>query len=120
MWIQATIPEGLALVALTPNASAAQVMKWPMKHEQETERFDVYTAVLSKIRCCVAVKVMPYASEDHKAVFYRVKWTMNMNLLQFFKISETTHTGTYSYVPEIWDLPKEASLTHYAPNGEEN
>jgi hypothetical protein len=117
-----TLPEGLAPVALTADAWAAQVMKWPIKNEQDTTRFDVYIQrYCRRYDFCVAGKVMPYASEDHKAVFYRVKWTMNMNLLQSFKISENyTHTGTYSYVPETWDIPKKASLTHHAPTGEDN
>jgi hypothetical protein len=36
-------------LALPPNAGAAEVMEWAMKNEKATARFDVYTAVLSKI-----------------------------------------------------------------------
>jgi hypothetical protein len=49
MWILGNLPEGLALLALPPNARAAEVMEWAMKNETATARFDVYTAVLSKI-----------------------------------------------------------------------
>jgi len=49
MWIWESLPEGLALLALPPNAGAAEVMEWAMKNEKVTARFDVYTAVLSKI-----------------------------------------------------------------------
>jgi hypothetical protein len=50
MWIWENIPEGLTLLlALPPNAGAAEVMEWVMKIEKETARFDVYTAVLLKI-----------------------------------------------------------------------
>jgi hypothetical protein len=80
-------------------------MKKAMKNEKDTARFDVYTAVLSDIRVlrCVAGKVMPYASEEHKAVLYGVKWTMKMNLLQSFEISETKHTGAYIEL-HAWSL----------------
>ena len=43
-----------------------------------------------------------------------------MNLLQSSEISETTCTGKYSYVLETLNLPKEGSLTHFAPRGEAN
>jgi len=45
---------------------------------------------------------------------------MKMNLLQSSEISETTYPGTYSYKPQAWNLPKEDSLTHFDPTGEEN
>jgi hypothetical protein len=48
-------------------------MEWAMKNEKATARFDVYTAVLSKIWRCDAGEVIPYASEDHNVVFCRVK-----------------------------------------------
>jgi hypothetical protein len=45
---------------------------------------------------------------------------MKMNLPQSCEISETTYTGKYSSIPEALNLPKEGSLTHFAPTGETN
>jgi len=43
-----------------------------------------------------------------------------MNLLQSSQISETAYPGTYSYMPEVSNLPNEGYLTHFAPTDEIN
>jgi hypothetical protein len=64
--------------------------------------------------------MISYVSEDHNAVFCRVKWVMKMNLLQSSERSATAYLGTYSYMPEASNLPNEGSLTNFAPTGEKN